>query len=121
MKTKNKNFKLRLTCQGKRVENVKHAQLRMKCSKLNYDLNLLHVTGSPACSCGHRCENANHFLLHCPLYGQIRAVMINDSREVTQVYVSRNLLLYGSDHLDFLTNSKIVKVVHSYLKSTERM
>ena len=93
----------------------------MKCSKLNYHLNLLHVTDYPACSCGHRCEDAKHFLLHCPLYGQIRAVMINDIREVTQVDVSQNLLLYGSDHLHFVTHCKIVKAVYSYIKSTGRL
>ena len=48
-KNKNKNPKLLLTHQGKRVENVKHAQLGMKCSKLNYHLNLLHVCDRFSC------------------------------------------------------------------------
>ena len=56
MISKNKTPKLLLTYQGRRVENVKHAQLRMSCSKLNYHLKLLDVTDSPACLCGHRAK-----------------------------------------------------------------
>ena len=34
---------------GSRTNNYKHAQLRMKCSKLNFHLYSLHVLDSPAC------------------------------------------------------------------------
>ena len=83
--------------------------------------NFLHVNDSPACSCGHSCEDANHFPLHCPLYGQLRAVLINAIREVMQVEVTQNLLLYGSEHLDLDTNWAIVNAVHCFIKSTERL
>ena len=66
-------------------------------------------------------EDAMHFLLKCPLYGQFRAVLFKAIREVTQLKVSLDLLLYGSDHLDFDTNYTIVKAVHTYIKSTERL
>jgi len=121
MKTKSKPLKLLLTYQGERVENVKLAQLRMNCSRLNYHLNLLHVHDSPACLCGHSCEDAKHFLLHCPLYGHFRNLMINAIREVTQIEVSLNLLLYGSESIDFDTNCTIVKAVHTYIRSTKRL
>ena len=40
--------------------SVKHAQLRMKSSKLNFDL---HIVDSPACVCGHNREDSNHYLI----------------------------------------------------------
>ena len=40
----------------------------MGCSKLNAHLKELHVVESAACACGHDVEDANHYLLHCPLY-----------------------------------------------------
>ena len=52
---------------GSRTNNYKHAQLRMKCSKLNFHLYSLHVLDSPACPCGHSCEDSNRYLLLCPL------------------------------------------------------
>jgi hypothetical protein len=39
--------------EGQREVNIKHAQLRMKCSKLNAHLFALHVIDSPNCSCGN--------------------------------------------------------------------
>ena len=53
---------------GNRSTNIKHAQLRMKCSRLNAHLYNLHVVDSPGCSCGHDIEDNNHYLLICPLY-----------------------------------------------------
>ena len=61
---------------GSRKSSVKHAQLRMKCSKLNFDLFSLHVIDSPACPCGHIREDSNHYLLQCPLYFQARNKML---------------------------------------------
>ena len=34
---------------GSRSSGIRHAQLRMKCSKLNFHLFSLHVVDSPAC------------------------------------------------------------------------
>ena len=61
---------------GSRKSSVKHTQLRMKCSKLNFDLFSLHVIDSPACPCWHIREDSNHYLLQCPLYFQARNKII---------------------------------------------
>ena len=55
---------------GSRTNNYKHAQLRIKCSKLklNYHLCSLHMLDYPVWPCGHDREDSNHNLLHCPLY-----------------------------------------------------
>ena len=47
---------------GSRTNNYKHAQLRMKCSKLNFHLYSLYVVDSPACPCGHDHEDSNQSL-----------------------------------------------------------
>ena len=44
-----------------------------------------------------------------------QAVLIKATREVTQVDVSRNLLLYGFEHLDFDSNWAIVNAVSSLI------
>ena len=53
---------------GSHSENVKLAQLRMNCSKLNAHLFSLHVVDSPKCVCGCAVEDTSHFLMKCPLY-----------------------------------------------------
>ena len=93
---------------GKRETSVKHAQLRMNCSKLNYHLYLLHVLDSPVCPCGHNCEDINHFLLDCPLFAQEREIMFDGFRSICDINISCNILLYGSDFLDNSTNYKIL-------------
>ena len=58
---------------GRRWLNIHHARLRLGCSKLNYDLCYnLRVKDSPTCSCGHRFETAEHFLISCPSYDLLR-------------------------------------------------
>ena len=77
---------------GSRI-NYKHAQLRMKCSKLNYHFYSLHVLDSPACPCGQDSEDSNHYLLLCPLYFQSRITMLNKIRHLTRTHISCDLLL----------------------------
>ena len=91
----------------KRETSVKHAQLRMNCSKLNYHLFLLHVLESPECPCGHNCEDINHYLLHCPLFVQNRETMFAGFSLVCDLNISCNILLYGSEMLDYKTNCKV--------------
>ena len=99
-----------------RKSSVKHAQLRMRCSKLNFDLFSLHVIHSPACPCGHIREDSNHYLLQCPLYVQARNKMLNDIRQLCTLHISGDLLLYGAVELDYATNCKLFDVVHDYIE-----
>ena len=106
---------------GSRKSSVKHAQLRMKCSKLNFDLFSLHVIDSPACPCGHIREDSNHYLLQCLLYFQARNKMLNDIRQLCTFHISGNLLLYGAVELDYATNCKLFDAVHDYIDETGRL
>ena len=62
---------------GKRWPAILHARLRIGCSKLNYDLSYnLHLPDiNPSCLCGAKHETSKHFLMHCELYSDIRAVL----------------------------------------------
>ena len=106
---------------GSRTNNYKHAQLRMKCSKLNFHLYSLHVLDSPACPCGHNREDSSHYLLLCPLYFQARITMLNKIRHLTRTHISCDLLLYGAPELDLVTNYKVFDAVHEFISSTDRL
>jgi len=115
-----KNTKSQLLYYGSRVNNIKHCQLRMQCSKLNYHLFLLHVRASFECPCGHNCEDVNHYLLHCPLYFQSRNVMIGEISQLG-IDITVSNLLYGSDTSDLVTNFKMFDAVHMYIETSGRL
>ena len=75
---------------GRRDVNIKHAQLRLQCSKLNFHLFNLHVIDSPSCDCGNAIEDCKHHFLHCPLYINQRRKMLQ-SIQVCSVFDISNL------------------------------
>ena len=89
---------------GSRETSIKHAQMRMNCSRLNYHLFLLHVIDSPACPCGYDCEDCNHFLFHCPLYHEDRTLLFLNFSSICNLELTCNILLFGSEDLDLDTN-----------------
>ena len=92
---------------GNRLQNIKHAQLRMHCSKLNAHLHNLHVVASPGCSCGYHEEDNSHYLFQCPLFQIPRDKMLASVASIlpTDVASDVNLLLYGSDTLSQVQKS----------------
>ena len=107
---------------GPRREAIAHARMRMGCSPLNAHLHYyLHVIESPACSCNMGVEeNADHYLLVCPIYNIIRQVMFNDLVSLGITKIDTDLLLYGNADLQFPTNQAIFKIVHQYITDTAR-
>ena len=107
---------------GARSENIKHAQLRMQCSKLNSDLFMLHVIDSPECPCGNNVEDANHYLLHCPLFHIARQKMLYTLNNVLNInHVGYKLLLFGSDTYDLNTNKAVFEAVHDFISESGRL
>ena len=107
---------------GKRNVNILHAQLRLGCSKLNSHLFSLHVIDSPACICGSNNEDSEHFLLYCPLYDNIRRLLIHDlATIIDNQHLSTETLLYGNDSYDLQTNIKIFEVVQTFLLDSNRL
>ena len=58
---------------GERSAQVIHCILRLEMSNRNNDLVNRHLSADPECSCGYSKETAEHYLLHCPNYANIRA------------------------------------------------
>jgi hypothetical protein len=110
-----------LYCTGARDTNIKHAQLRMFCSKLNGHLFLLHVIESPECACGFNLEDNNHFLLHCPLYNVARhKMMVNISTILPNLNIDVDTLLYGTPE-NIVKSKHLFEAVHIFICETERL
>ena len=76
---------------------------------------------SPACQCGHDCEDSNHYLLQCPLFYQSRNMMLNEIRELPMTDISCELLLYGSADLGITISKKVFDAVHRFIDGTGRL
>ena len=102
---------------GSRMGQIYHSRLRMSCSSLNDHLFVCNLTESPYCLCGSR-ETTTHFLLHCHRYHNLRLETIFSLNY--QVPVDTNLLLYGSDVLDYEQNKQIFMTVQKFILSSKR-
>ena len=60
-------------CFGERNAQVNRCCLRLEMRNLNNDLVNRHLSTDPKCSCGYSRETAEHYLLYCPNYLNIRA------------------------------------------------
>ena len=102
---------------GERNEQVIHCRLRMGMSDLKNDLYNRHLTDNPTCNCGYPTETAQHYLLYCPIYNDIRASSIyNLHHSLTDV----ETLLKGQPTLSLNENMAIFAVVHDYIKTSGR-
>ena len=108
-----------LYCVGSRKLSMIHAQLRMNCSNLNFDLYSLHVRDDSSCSCGFRKEDARHFFLLCPLYMNMRNEMVQFCY-VNDLPLTVETLLKGSEFCDFNLNSQLFIIVQNFINQTGR-
>lgn len=102
---------------GSRRLQILHTRLRTKCSSLNFDLFVKHVTDSPSCRCGD-IENTEHFFMYCRFYRDQRAELINTVSEVSPVTL--NVLLHGNSMLPVHTNTLIFEAVQKFIQDTKR-
>jgi hypothetical protein len=110
---------------GERWPNVHHARLRMCCSLLNSHLHKnIHVIDSSSCACGNKNEDADHFLLNCPLFTAPREKLFKSLLDLGILKrgecLNSLVLLFGDQTLSPDINEKIFECVHSYLKETGR-
>ena len=106
---------------GVRDINIKHAQLRMHCSKLNCHLFSLHVIDSPECSCGFDLEDNNHYLLHCPLHDIERQTMLAKIfSKIPHQHIDVCTLLYGLPE-SFGNSKHIFEAVHIFISQSGRL
>ena len=113
--------KNKLLYYGERWPNVQHTRLRIGCSKLNNDLcRNLHVIDNPNCMCGFQYENAEHFFFDCPLYNEARNELLNGIREIINLPITLNLLLYGDPALTLKEYKIIFHLIHKFIIDTNR-
>jgi len=87
---------------GSRVNNIKHAQLRMHCSKLNSHLYSLHVLDNPSCPCGSVNEDVSHYFYRCPLYQNQRQNLFQSIANLN--ITDWQMFLYGNKLTTYLHN-----------------
>ena len=81
---------------GKRMEQIIHCRLRLEMSDLNFGLFNRHLTENQSCACGHPFETAEHFLLLCRNYYDIRRDKI---MQIENTYSDIKISLFGNPSL----------------------
>jgi hypothetical protein len=102
---------------GERWPCNNHARMRIECSKLKADLCYnLHVVNNPSCTCGATNENAKHFVLYCPLYNNIRVIMVNKINNKMPV-MAHNILI-GRDKYNVNVTRRVLKAVQEFISDS---
>ena len=80
------------------------------------------------CVCGVGNEDNEHFLLHCPLFANARRDLFGQLRDIPLLDFSvldnealSNLLLFGDDKLNIVSNRMIVEATISFIEKTKRI
>ena len=104
------------------MENSTKALNRSGCSKLKAHLHFnLHVEDDPSCICGFGIEDPYHFLFTCPLYAQIRVVMLDSISHIKpDIAPGLPLLLRGDINLTFDQNKAIFEYVQTFIRTSSR-
>ena len=103
--------------QDRRLE-ILICKMRLEMSDLNDDLFKRHLSNSTSCNCGFPIENANHYLLHCPFYQQVRTQTI--TLLPNDVKSNVTTLLCGSENKTCSENSEILQTVAKYVLESNR-
>ena len=103
---------------GSRPGQILHSRLRLNNIGLNDHLFRYGLVDTPSCICGANIESSRHFLLHCPIYINIR------NRTIGQLQLKYNvnyqILLYGSDRFSLNQNEDIFLTVQQFLLESNR-
>ena len=78
-------------------------------------------------SCGFEPETADHYLLRCKLYTDLRLDLLNDIYTINYKSLKNfsedqlvNVLLFGSENFTLDANANILRRTIEFLKATER-
>ena len=102
---------------GKRLGQIDHARLRMRCRSLNAHPFSKIIVVSPLCACGSF-KDTQHFLLSCTRYAVPRQELVNKVTPICQL--SLNVHLYGNQEPSNSTNKQIFLAVQEYLIKSKR-
>ena len=104
---------------GDRLDQILYTRLRTECSSLNQHLFRRNLVQNPYCLCGE-IENNKHFLLTCPRHTQMRSEMVLSIQQKTNVELTTDVLLFGTDAVSVEVNTFIFKAVQKYIKLSKR-
>ena len=93
--------------------------MRNNCSDLKFDLFSSHIAPDTICCCRHRVENAEHYLVQCPLYIAARIALFHQLRRFHPL--NENMLLFGSETPNFADYSFIFTSVQLYIKESDNV
>jgi hypothetical protein len=102
---------------GNRTDQIIHCRLRLKMSDLNNDLFNRHLIEHHSCSCGNPCETAEHYLLQCNNYLDIRNRTIH---RLPENFINISTLLFGNSILQKDDNFVIFAAVHEFIQQSQR-
>ena len=102
---------------GERPAQIVHCKLRLNMSDLNYDLYNRHLNPCMKCSCKAEKEDAEHYLLYCPLFSNHRKITIDVLPHIAK---NCNTLLHGNNSFSIAFNTYIFLSVHEFITATKR-
>ena len=104
---------------GDRFNQVLHTRLRTECSSLNQHLHKRNLVCNPYYICGE-VESNTHYLLTCPRYTRMRDEMVTSISQITNLSITTDVLLFGTDEVSDEVNTTIVMAVQKYIKTSKR-
>ena len=106
---------------GPRKMNILLTQFRRSATFLNYDLWRFNIILDPSCRCGAQQEDSTHFFFDCPIYNDLRDILINELNWLpVELNLNLKLLTSGDKSLTNEQNEEIFKTVFDYLKNSKR-
>ena len=86
-------------------------------SNLKSDISTRHISNIKNCNCGFQSENANHYLLQCPLYEESRKVTIFNLPPLAR---KCKILLSGQSNFSLAFNAFIFLIVQEFITLSGR-
>ena len=86
-----------------------------RATTVNIELSIQN----PYCLC-REIEDNKHFLLTCPRHTQMRAEMVLSIQQKTNVELTTDVLLFGTDAVSDEVNTFIFKEVQKFIKLSRR-
>ena len=79
------------------------------------------MVDSPECICRNDVEDSEHFCIDCPLYYVKRQEMMRKLNNMNINNIERETLQFGCSDDDLKMNQCILKIVHKFILSSDRL
>ena len=94
---------------GERKYAILHARLRNKCSNLNHDLFINHISLTEKCACNANHETTFHYFFECVNYTNERMTMLRSLHQFS----------FQTD-LQNEQNDILFSIIQTFIKQTKR-